>query len=159
MFIVLDYIWTKVRANLKKRLIIVDEAWYLMRHEDSAQFLESIAKRARKYYLGLTTITQDVPDFLSSPYGESIITNSSIQILMKQHPAAIDRVGKTFYLSEGEKNLLLSAGIGEGLFFAGENHVAIKVISSPEEHKLAVSSPKEKIEKQKEKEQSKTENK
>ena len=159
MFIVLDYIWTKVRADLKKRLIIVDEAWYLMRHEDSAQFLESIAKRARKYYLGLTTITQDVPDFLSSPYGESIITNSSIQILMKQHPAAIDRVGKTFYLSEGEKNLLLSADIGEGLFFAGENHVAIKVIASPEEHKLAVSSPKEKIEKQKEKEPPKTENK
>jgi len=159
MFIVLDYIWTKVRANLKKRLIIVDEAWYLMRHEDSAQFLESIAKRARKYYLGLTTITQDVPDFLSSPHGESIITNSSIQILMKQHPAAIDRVGKTFYLSEGEKNLLLSTNIGEGLFFAGENHVAIKVIASPEEHKLAVSSPKEKIEKQKEKEQPKTENK
>jgi len=151
-FIVLDYIWTKVRANLKKRLIIVDEAWYLMRHEDSAQFLESIAKRARKYYLGLTTITQDVPDFLSSPYGESIITNSSVQILMKQHSAAIDRVGEVFYLSEGEKNLLLSADIGEGLFFAGENHVAIKVIASPEEHKLAISSPKEKIKEQKEKE-------
>ena len=161
MFIVLDYIWTKVRANLKKRLIIVDEAWYLMRHEDSAQFLESIAKRARKYYLGLTTITQDVPDFLSSPHGESIITNSSIQILMKQHPAAIDRIGEVFYLSEGEKNLLLSADIGEGLFFAGENHVAIKVIASPGEHKLAVSSPKEKIEKkeEKEKEQPKTERK
>jgi len=152
MFIVLDYIWTKVRANLKKRLIIVDEAWYLMRYKDSAQFLESIAKRARKYYLGLTTITQDVPDFLSSPYGESIITNSSVQILMKQHSAAIDRVGEVFYLSEGEKNLLLSANIGEGLFFAGENHVAIKVIASPEEHKLAISSPKEKVEEQKEKE-------
>ena len=143
MFIVLDYIWTKIRANIKKRLIMVDEAWYLMRHEDSAQFLESIAKRARKYYLGLTTVTQDVPDFLASPYGESIITNSSIQILMKQHPAAIDRVGKVFYLSEGEKNLLLSAEIGEGLFFAGENHVAIKVIASPEEHKLAISTPEE----------------
>jgi len=151
MFIVLDYIWTKVRADLKKRLIIVDEAWYLMRYPDSAQFLESIAKRARKYYLGLSTITQDVPDFLSSPYGESIITNSSIQILMKQHSAAIDRVGEVFYLSEGEKNLLLSADIGEGLFFAGENHVAIKVVASPEEHKLVISSPKEKIE-EKEKE-------
>jgi len=151
MFIVLDYIWTKVRADLKKRLIIVDEAWYLMRYPDSAQFLESIAKRARKYYLGLSTITQDVPDFLSSPYGESIITNSSIQILMKQHSAAIDRVGEVFYLSEGEKNLLLSADIGEGLFFAGENHVAIKVVASPEEHKLVISSPKEKTE-EKEKE-------
>jgi type IV secretory pathway VirB4 component len=144
MFIILDYIWTKVKAELKKRIVIVDEAWYLMRYPDSAQFLESIAKRARKYYLGLSTITQDTPDFLSSPYGESIITNSSIQILMKQHPAAIDRLGEVFYLSEGEKNLLLSANIGEGLFFAGENHVAIKVISSPQEHKLVSSSPKEK---------------
>jgi len=145
MFIILDYIWTKVKAELKKRIVIVDEAWYLMRYPDSAQFLESIAKRARKYYLGLSTITQDIPDFLSSPYGESIITNSSIQILMKQHPAAIDRLGEVFYLSEGEKNFLLSANIGEGLFFAGENHVAIKVISSPQEHKLVSSSPKEKI--------------
>ncbi|MGI6776164.1 MAG: VirB4-like conjugal transfer ATPase, CD1110 family [Patescibacteria group bacterium] len=145
MFIILDYIWTKVKAELKKRIVIVDEAWYLMRYPDSAQFLESIAKRARKYYLGLSTITQDVPDFLSSPYGESIITNSSVQILMKQHPAAIDRLGEVFYLSEGEKNFLLSANIGEGLFFAGENHVAIKVISSPQEHKLVSSSPKEKI--------------
>ena len=144
MFIILDYIWTKVKAELKKRIVIVDEAWYLMRYPDSAQFLESIAKRARKYYLGLSTITQDTPDFLSSPYGESIITNSSIQILMKQHPAAIDRLGEVFYLSEGEKNFLLSANIGEGLFFAGENHVAIKVISSPQEHKLVSSSPKEK---------------
>ncbi len=144
MFIILDYIWTKVKAEVKKRIVIVDEAWYLMRYQDSAQFLESIAKRARKYYLGLSTITQDVPDFLSSPYGESIITNSSVQILMKQHPAAIDRLGEVFYLSEGEKNFLLSANIGEGLFFAGENHVAIKVISSPQEHKLVSSSPKEK---------------
>jgi len=144
MFIILDYIWTKVQDDLKKRLIIVDEAWYLMRHEDSAQYLESIAKRARKYYLGLTTITQDAPDFLSSPYGKSIITNSSIQILMKQHPAAIDQIGEIFYLSQGERNLLLSADIGEGLFFAGENHVAIQVISSSQEHKLVSTDPREK---------------
>jgi len=144
MFIILDYIWTKVQDNLKKRLVIVDEAWYLMRHQDSAQYLESIAKRARKYYLGLTTITQDAPDFLASPYGKSIITNSSIQILMKQHPAAIDQIGEIFYLSQGEKNLLLSADIGEGLFFAGENHVAIQVIASNEEHKLVSTDPREK---------------
>ncbi len=144
MFIILDYIWTKVQDDLKKRIVIVDEAWYLMRHKDSAQYLESIAKRARKYYLGLTTITQDAPDFLASPYGKSIITNSSIQILMKQHPAAIDQIGEIFYLSQGEKNLLLSADIGEGLFFAGENHVAIQVISSPEEHKLISTDPREK---------------
>ncbi|KUK83896.1 MAG: type IV secretory pathway VirB4 protein-like protein [Microgenomates bacterium 39_6] len=145
MFIILDYIWTKVQDDLKKRLVIVDEAWYLMRHKDSAQYLESIAKRARKYYLGLTTITQDAPDFLASPYGKSIITNSSIQVLMKQHPAAIDQIGEIFYLSQGEKNLLLSADIGEGLFFAGENHVAIQVISSNEEHKLVSTDPREKV--------------
>lgn len=144
MFIILDYIWTKVQDDLKKRVVIVDEAWYLMRYKDSAQYLESIAKRARKYYLGLTTITQDAPDFLASPHGKSIITNSSIQILMKQHPAAIDQIGEIFYLSEGEKNLLLSADIGEGLFFAGENHVAIQVISSNEEHKLVSTDPREK---------------
>ncbi|MDD3679253.1 MAG: ATP-binding protein [Candidatus Shapirobacteria bacterium] len=144
MFIILDYIWTKVQDDLKKRVVIVDEAWYLMRYKDSAQYLESIAKRARKYYLGLTTITQDAPDFLASPYGKSIITNSSIQILMKQHPAAIDQIGEIFYLSQGEKNLLLSADIGEGLFFAGENHVAIQVISSNEEHKLVSTDPREK---------------
>ncbi len=143
MFIILDYIWTKIQDNLKRRLVIVDEAWYLMRHEDSAKYLESIAKRARKYYLGLTTVTQDAPDFLDSPYGDSIITNSSIQILMKQHPAAIDQLADVFYLSEGEKNLLLSADIGEGLFFAGDNHVAIDVISSPREHKLVTSDPRE----------------
>ncbi len=147
MFIILDYIWTKVQDDLKKRLVIVDEAWYLMRHKDSAQYLESIAKRARKYYLGLTTITQDAPDFLASPYGKSIITNSSIQVLMKQHPAAIDQIGEIFYLSQGEKNLLLSADIGEGLFFAGENHVAIQVISSNEEHKLVSTDPREKVNK------------
>jgi len=144
MFIILDYIWTKIQDNLKKRIVIVDEAWYLMRHEDSAQYLESIAKRARKYYLGLTTITQDIPDFLNSSHGKAIITNSSIQILMKQHPAAINQIGEIFYLSDGEKNLLLSSEIGEGLFFAGQNHVAIKVISSPEEHKLVTSDPREK---------------
>ncbi|MDD3532231.1 MAG: ATP-binding protein [Candidatus Shapirobacteria bacterium] len=144
MFIILDYIWTKVQDDLKKRVVIVDEAWYLMRYKDSAQYLESIAKRARKYYLGLTTVTQDAPDFLASPYGKAIITNSSIQILMKQHPAAIDQIGEIFYLSEGEKNLLLSADIGEGLFFAGENHVAIQVISSNEEHKLVSTDPREK---------------
>jgi conjugal transfer ATP-binding protein TraC len=144
MFIILDYIWTKVQDDLKKRIVIVDEAWYLMRYKDSAQYLESIAKRARKYYLGLTTITQDAPDFLASPHGKAIITNSSIQILMKQHPAAIDQIGEIFYLSQGEKNLLLSADIGEGLFFAGENHVAIQVISSNEEHKLVSTDPRDK---------------
>lgn len=143
MYVILDYIWTRIRRELKKRILIVDEAWYLMQHPDSAAFMYSIAKRARKYYLGLTTITQDVADFLRSDYGRAIVTNSSIQILMKQHPAAIDEVAKTFYLSEGEKRLLLAANIGEGLFFAGASHVAMQVVASPEEHPLATSSPKE----------------
>ncbi|MDP2736037.1 MAG: hypothetical protein Q8P12_07590, partial [bacterium] len=124
-------------------ILIVDEAWYLMQHPDSAVFMYSIAKRARKYYLGLTTITQDVADFLRSDYGKAIVTNSSLQVLLKQHPAAIDEITKVFYLSEGEKHLLLSANIGEGLFFAGPNHVAMQVVASPEEHPLATSSPKE----------------
>jgi len=143
MYIILDYIWTRIRRDMKKRILIVDEAWYLMKYPDSANFLYSIAKRARKYYLGLSTISQNVEDFLTTDLGKAIITNSSIQVLMKQHPAAIDKVAEVFYLSEGEKQLLLSAEIGEGLFFAGRNHVAMRVIASPEEHELVTSSPKE----------------
>ena len=148
IFIILDYIWTKMRRDLKKRLLIVDEAWYLMRQPDSAAFLYSIAKRARKYFLGLTTITQDVEDFLATDYGKAIVTNSSIQVLMKQSPAAIDKVAQVFYLSEGEKHLLLSSEVGEGLFFAGNNHVAIRVVASPDEHKLITTKPSEILQQQ-----------
>ncbi len=143
MYIILDFIWTKVRKDLKKRILIVDEAWFMMRHPDSANFLNSIAKRARKYYLGLTTITQDVEDFLTVDIGKAIVQNSSLQILLKQSSAAIDKIAGVFYLSEGEKHLLLSADVGEGLFFAGRSHVAIRVIASPDEHKLATTNPKE----------------
>lgn len=143
IFIILDYIWTKMRRDVKKRLLIVDEAWYLMRSPDSAAFLYGIAKRARKYFLGLTTITQDVEDFLNTDFGKAIVTNSSIQFLMKQSPAAIDKVADVFYLSEGEKHLLLSAEVGEGLFFAGNNHVAVRVVASPDEHKLITTKPSE----------------
>jgi intein/homing endonuclease len=146
MFIILDYIWTRIKREMKKRILVVDEAWYLMKHPDSAIFLYSIAKRARKYYLGLTTITQDIEDFLSSDYGKAIVTNSSIQILLKQSPAAIDKIAQVFYLSEGEKHLLLAADIGEGLFFAGPNHVAIRVVASPDEHKLVTTKPQELLE-------------
>lgn len=146
MYIILDYIWTRVKKDLKKRLLIVDEAWYLMKYPDSATFLYSIAKRARKYYLGLTTITQDVEDFLGSDYGKAIVQNSSIQVLLKQSSAAIDRVSEIFYLSEGEKNLLLSAEVGTGLFFAGSAHAAVRIVASPEEHQIATTSPKEILE-------------
>ena len=143
MHIILDYIWTTVKKELRKRILVVDEAWYLMQYPDSAAFLRGIVKRGRKYYLGVTTITQDVDDFLQTPYGKEIVTNSAIQILLKQHSAAIDQVGEVFYLSEGEKQLLLSADKGEGIFFAGQNHVAIRVVASEDEHKLITSNPEE----------------
>ena len=143
MYIILDSIWTRVKKDLRRRILIVDEAWYLMKYPDSATFIYSIAKRARKYYLGLTTITQDIEDFLASDYGKAIVNNSSMQILLKQSPAAVDVVSKTFYLSEGEKHLLLAADVGEGLFFAGQSHVAIRVVASPDEHKLITSRPEE----------------
>jgi len=145
IYIILDFVWTKIKGELKRRIMVVDEAWYLMQNPDSAGFLYSVAKRARKYYLGLTTITQDVSDFLDSPYGKTIITNSSMQILLRQHPAAIDQVADVFYLSEGEKRLLLSAGVGEGIFFAGSNHVAMQVVASEYEHKLITTNPAELI--------------
>ena len=143
MYLILDFIWTKVRRDTRRRILIVDEAWYMMKYPDSGAFLNSIAKRARKYYLGLTTITQDVEDFLSVDLGKTIIQNSSLQILLKQSSAAIDRVAELFFLSEGEKQLLLSADIGEGLFFAGPAHAAIRIISSPQEHAVITTNPKE----------------
>lgn len=149
MFMILDYVWTKIKRNLKKRIMIVDEAWHLMQHRDSAAYLYGIAKRARKYYLGLTTITQDVEDFLETDHGKAIITNSSIQILLKQSPAAVDKIADTFYLSGGEKNFLLSADVGEGLFFAGQSHVAIKVVASPEEYELVTTSPQDIVDRKK----------
>ena len=144
IFIIVDFVWNSIKRELKKRILIVDEAWYLMKNQASAEFLWGFAKRARKYYLGLTTITQDIEDFLSTDLGKTVVTNSSIQILMKQSPAAIDKVAEIFYLSEGEKSLLLSANVGEGLFFAGSSHVAMRVVASPEEYKLVSTDPEEK---------------
>lgn len=141
MFVVLDFIWTKIKETLKKRILIVDEAWHMMRYPDTAQFLYSIAKRSRKYYLGLTTITQDVGDFLSQDIGKAIVTNSALQLLMKQSPAAINDVGEVFQLSEGEKQLLLTADIGEGIFFAGPHHVGIRIVASEQEYELITSKP------------------
>lgn len=148
MHIILDYVWTGVKKSLKKRLLILDEAWYMMKFEDSASFVFSIAKRARKYFLGLTTATQDVEDFIKTDYGKAVLTNSSIQMLLKQGTAEVDLVGETFFLSEGERELLLSAGIGEGLFFAGQNHVAMKVLAAPFEHEMITSNPAELMKKQ-----------
>jgi conjugal transfer ATP-binding protein TraC len=143
MYMMLDYIWTRIKKSRRKRLLIIDEAWWMMQYSDAAKFIHSIAKRARKYALGLTTITQDVEDFLDSEYGKAIVTNSSIQVLLKQSPVAVDKLKTLFYLSDGEKNFLLSSGIGEGLFFAGSNHVAIQVIASENEHNLITTNPNE----------------
>jgi len=141
MYIVMHYIWTAIRKNLKKRLLVVDEAWWMMKSEDTASFLYSMAKRGRKYYLGLSTITQDAADFLKSPYGVPIITNSSIQLLLKQSPTTIDILQKTFNLTDEEKYLLLESGVGEGIFFAGLKHVAIKIIASYTEDQIITSDP------------------
>ncbi len=143
MFIILDYIWTRVKKDLKKRILIVDEAWHMMKYPDTAQFLWMVVKRARKYYLGLTTITQDVEDFLGQDIGKAIVTNSSMQVLLKQSPAAIDKIGEVFYLSDGEKQLLLAANVGEGIFFAGPHHAPIRVVSSEDEHILITTKPQE----------------
>jgi len=136
MYIILDYVWRRVRKDRKKRILVVDEAWYLIKHKDSAAYLHSFAKRARKYLLGLTVITQDVEDFLSTDEGKAIINNSSLQIILKQSTASVEKITETFYLTGGEKHFLLSAGVGEGLFFAGRSHVGFYVIASPEERAL-----------------------
>jgi len=141
MYLITHYIWNAIRKEIKKRLLVIDEAWWMMKYEDTASFLYGIAKRCRKYYLGLATITQDVNDFLLSPYGVPIITNSSIQILLKQSPATIDLVQKTFNLTEEEKFMLLEADVGEGIFFAGLKHVAIKIMASYTEEQIITSDP------------------
>jgi type IV secretory pathway VirB4 component len=141
MYIITNYIWNSIRRRLAKRLLVIDEAWWMMKSEDTASFLFSLAKRGRKYYLGIATITQDVDDFLRSPYGVPMITNSSIQLLMKQSPTAIDNIQKTFNLTDEEKFLLLESSVGEGIFFVGLKHVAIKIIASYTEDQIITSDP------------------
>lgn len=146
IYTIVNYIWNVVRSEMKKRVLVIDEAWWLMQNEDSAKFIFALVKRCRKYYLGVTTITQDVNDFLTSPYGQAIVNNSALQLLLKQSPAGIDRVVKTFLLTEGEKYLLLECGVGEGIFFAGSKHAAIKVVASYTEDQLITSDPRQLLE-------------
>jgi Type IV secretory pathway, VirB4 components len=141
MYIVTHFIWNAVRRELKKRLLVIDEAWWMMKSDDTASFLTGLVKRGRKYYLGVATITQDVGDFLKSPYGLPIITNSSIQVLLKQSPTNIDNLQKTFNLTDEEKFLLLESDVGEGIFFAGLKHVDIKIIASYTEDQIITSDP------------------
>ncbi|MBD3300151.1 MAG: DUF87 domain-containing protein [Candidatus Moranbacteria bacterium] len=146
MYLVLQYIWNEIRSELKKRLLVVDEAWIMMQHEDAGNFMFQIAKRCRKYYTGLTTITQDVSDFIGSRYGKPIVSNSSLQLLLKQSPSSIDVVSETFYLTEQEKFLLLESSVGEGIMFAGLKHAAIKVVASYTEDQIITSNPAQLLE-------------
>ncbi len=141
MYIVMHFIWNSIRKELKKRLMVIDEAWWMMKSEDTASFLLGLAKRGRKYYLGLSTITQDVDDFLKSPYGLPILTNSSMQMLLKQSPTVVDKLQTIFSLTDEEKYLLLESDVGEGLFFVGLKHVAIKIIASYTEDQIITSDP------------------
>ncbi len=146
MYLVLNFIWTKVRKELRKRILVVDEAWWLLKNEAGANFLLNTAKRARKYFLGLTTISQDVPDFINSPFGKPIVTNAALQLLMKQSPAAIETVKETFNLTEAEKITLLGTRVGHGLFFAGINHAALRVVASYTEDQIITSDPRQILE-------------
>jgi len=143
MFIILRYIWNTIRSELRKRILLVDEAWWIMQNEDGASFLYGICKRARKYWLGVSTITQDISDFMKSDYGKPIITNSSLQFLMKQSSASIDVVQKTFNLTDEEKYILLECDVGEGIFIAGQKRVALRVLASYTEEQIITSSPEE----------------
>jgi len=143
IYTIVNFIWNTVRSERKKRILVIDEAWWLMQYEDSAKFVHALVKRCRKYYLGITTITQDVNDFLTSPYGQAIVTNSSLQMLLKQSPAAIDLIARVFLLTQSEKYLLLEAGRGEGIFFAGSKHAAIQVVASYSEDQIVTTDPKQ----------------
>ncbi len=153
MFIIMRFIWKIVTSSMRKRLFVIDEAWLMMQNEDGASFLFGLVKRARKYWLGVTTITQDVSDFMQSNYGKPIVTNSALKILLKQSSAVIDMIQETFNLTEEEKFILLEGEVGEGIFFAGQKHVAIKITASYTEDQIITSSPEdiEKMKKEKEK--------
>lgn len=146
IYTIVNYIWNVVRSERKKRILTIDEAWWLMTHDDSAKFIFALVKRARKYFLGVTTITQDVNDFLRNPYGQAIVTNSALQLLMKQSPAGVDIVADTFNLTQSEKYLLLEAAVGEGIFFAGSKHAAVKVVASYNEDQLITTNPEQLLE-------------
>lgn len=153
MYITLNYIWNRVKTDKRKRILVIDEAWQLMQYQDSAMFMFSIAKRARKYYLGLTTISQDVEDFLGTRLGRAVVNNSSLQLLLKQNPAAVEVVAGTFKLTQEETKRLTQFPVGEGLFFAGLSHVVIRILGSPTEEQLITTNPKDLLEKQMEKQQ------
>ncbi len=143
MYIVLNHIWNKTKSDKRRRNLIVDEAWQLLKHQDSANFMFSLAKRARKYYLGLTTISQDVEDMMSSQMGRAIVSNSSMQLLLKQSTSAVDVLSAVFKLTSEEKKRLSQFPVGQGLLFAGQNHVHVQIVPSPTEASLITTNPEE----------------
>jgi len=157
IYTIVNYIWNVVRSERKKRILVIDEGWWLMQHEDSARFIYALVKRCRKYFLGVTTITQDVNDFLRSQYGQAIVTNSALQLLLRQSPASIELVQKVFMLTEGEKYLLLESAVGEGIFFAGSKHAAIKIVASYTEDQIVTTNPQQLLDIEKAKKQFKQE--
>ena len=150
MYIITRYIWNNIRKNLKKRILVVDEAWIMMQSDDTARFLFGLVKRGRKYYLGVTTITQDVTDFLGSKFGQPILNNASIKLLLRQSPTSIELVQKTFNLTDNEKYLLLEADKGEGLFIVGLKRVAMQIVASGTEDRIITSDPEQILARQKE---------
>ena len=143
MFIIMRFIWNTITKSTKRRVLVVDEAWWMMQNEDGASFLFGLVKRSRKYGMGVTTITQDVADFMKSEYGQPIITNSALRFLLKQSPAVINKVQDTFNLTDQEKHVLLEGEVGEGIFFAGKKHVSIKILASYAEDQIITSTPEE----------------
>ena len=143
MYIVLNHIWNKTKSDKRKRMLIVDEAWQLMKYQDSANFMFSVAKRARKYYLALTTISQDVEDFMSSQMGRAIVSNASMQLLLKQSVSAVDILSAVFKLTNEEKKRLSQFPVGQGLLFAGQNHVHVQIVPSPTETSLITTNPEQ----------------
>jgi len=141
--LIATFVWNQVRRSRRPRLLIIDEAWSLVQYPEGGAFLAGMARRSRKYYLGLVTITQDVADFLSVDHGRTVLANAALKLLMKQDAAIIDPVVQAFRLSAEERQFLLAAGKGEGLFFARGSHVALKIEASPAEHRLATTSPRE----------------
>jgi len=143
MYLVLTHIWSKVKSQLKKRILLIDEAWWMMRFEDTAKFLNALAKRARKYYLGVTIISQDVEDFMNSDYGRAVVTNSATQVLLGQSQTALDKLADIFKLTDGEQRFLQTCKVGQGILIAGSDRAAIQIIASYTEDQLITTNPEQ----------------
>ena len=141
--LIAGFVWHRVRRERRPRLLVIDEAWSLLRYPEGGAFISSMARRARKYYLGLVTITQDAADFLRSDHGRAVLVNAAMKLLLRQEPATMDVVADAFQLSDDERQSLLGAGKGEGLLIARGARLALSIEASPAEHRLATTAPRE----------------